>query len=215
LKNINNLPDFFYERKFHRENIIVAGIDEAGRGAIAGPVVAAAVILPQKGIQDIGINDSKKLTPGKREQFYNIFKELKISVGIGIIDNIRIDKINILQSTFEAMRIAVEGLKQKPGHLLIDGNRFKDIGIPFTTIIGGDSKSLSIAAASIIAKVTRDRWMIEKADKLYPKYGFTKHKGYGTKKHIEAVENNGLCPLHRKTFLRKYSSDELTLFDSQ
>jgi len=207
------LPTFRLEEEYHKSGIVVAGIDEAGRGALAGPVVAAAVIFKSDFINtDFGINDSKKLSPKKRDELFDIVFNNAISVGIGIIDNNRIDEINILQATQEAMHQAINNLKTKPDFLLIDGNYFKNNGIPYKTVIKGDSKSLSIAAASIIAKVTRDRWMIENANINYPDYFFDKHKGYGTQKHYEAIKNNGITPIHRKTFLKKILIQEQRLF---
>ncbi len=202
-KNLT-LPTFEYEKEYFITGLVVAGIDEAGRGSVAGPVVAAAVILNPDFVNDVGINDSKQLSAKRREEFFSIIQDNAISVGIGIIDNEIIDKINILQATQEAMHIAIGKLNPQPGQLLIDGNYFRDNGIPYQTIVRGDAKSLSIAAASIIAKVTRDKWMTENADKQFPEYGFAKHKGYGTKAHMSAIEEYGLCPLHRRTFLKKY-----------
>ncbi|MFC2131391.1 ribonuclease HII [Bacteroidota bacterium] len=210
-KNVT-LPTFKYEKEYFRVGIVVAGIDEAGRGAVAGPVVAAAVILNPDFVNDVGINDSKQLSAKKREDFVSIIQGNAISVGIGIIDNEIIDRINILQATQEAMHLAIGELEPQPAQLLIDGNYFRDNGISYKTIVRGDAKSLSIAAASIIAKVTRDRWMVENADKQFPEYGMAKHKGYGTKAHMEAIKEYGLCPLHRKTFLKKYLDKEMGLF---
>ncbi len=184
-------------------NGFIAGIDEAGRGPLAGPVVAAAVILPEEDLLGIGINDSKKLTKKRREELYYLLKGKSLTFGVGIVDNTEIDEINILQATLKAMRNAVETLTVKPDFLLVDGNYFKDFGIPHKKIVKGDSKSISVASASIIAKVVRDGWMIEVADRLYPEFGFAKHKGYGTKEHYRAIEKHGLCPLHRRSFLKK------------
>ncbi|MFH1052351.1 MAG: ribonuclease HII [bacterium] len=205
--------DFTYEQPFIEKGIYVAGVDEAGRGPVAGPVVASAVILKTEFVNDYGITDSKKLTYQKREELYGIIKQNSVSIGISIIDNFIIDEINILQSTIKAMHQAIKQLKPIPTLLFIDGNYFKDVGIPFKTIVKGDSKCLSIAAASIIAKVTRDKWMIEVADKLYPQYNFRQHKGYGTKAHIEAIKEHGLCEFHRKTFLKKYCKEDNNLFN--
>lgn len=179
----------------------VCGIDEAGRGPLAGPVVAAAVILPE-GIQLPGVNDSKKLTEKKREVLFDFVKEHALAYGIGQASEQEIDAINILQATFLAMRRAVEALQIPADFALVDGNRIQGLDIPAETVIGGDGKVLSIAAASILAKVTRDRYMREMAQ-VYPEYGFEKHKGYGTKAHYAAIEQYGICPLHRKTFLKK------------
>lgn len=179
----------------------VCGIDEAGRGPLAGPVVAAAVILPE-GIELPGVNDSKKITEKKREVLFDFVKEHALAYGIGQASEQEIDEINILQATFLAMRRAVEALDVPADFALVDGNRIQGLGIPAETVIGGDGKVLSIAAASILAKVTRDRYMREMAQ-TYPEYGFEKHKGYGTKAHYAAIEQYGICPLHRRTFLKK------------
>ncbi|MGM9676954.1 MAG: ribonuclease HII [Butyricicoccus sp.] len=179
----------------------VCGIDEAGRGPLAGPVVAAAVILPE-GIQLPGVNDSKKITEKKREILFDFVKEHALAYGIGEASETEIDEINILQATFLAMRRAVEALQLPADYALVDGNRIQGLPIPAETVIGGDGKVLSIAAASILAKVTRDRYMRDMAAQ-YPEYGFEKHKGYGTKAHYSAIEQYGICPLHRKTFLKK------------
>lgn len=179
----------------------VCGIDEAGRGPLAGPVVAAAVILPE-GIQLPGVNDSKKITEKKREILFDFVKEHALAYGIGEASETEIDEINILQATFLAMRRAVEALQLPADYALVDGNRIQGLPIPAETVIGGDGKVLSIAAASILAKVTRDRYMRDMAAQ-YPEYGFEKHKGYGTKAHYSAIEQCGICPLHRKTFLKK------------
>ena len=175
----------------------IAGIDEVGRGPLVGPVVTAAVILP-KDFYDERINDSKKLTEKKRELLYDVIMENAISVGIGISSEDVIDEINILNATKRAMLEAVNNLSVKPEHLLIDAVKL-NTDIPQTSIIKGDAKSESIAAASIIAKVTRDRMMIE-LDKIHPEYDFKHNKGYGTKKHIEAIRKYGIIKEHRKTF---------------
>ena len=175
----------------------IAGIDEVGRGPLVGPVVTAAVILP-KDFYDERINDSKKLTEKKRELLYDVIMENAVSVGIGISSEDVIDDINILEATKKAMIEAVNNLSVKPEHLLIDAVKL-NVDIPQTSIIKGDAKSESIAAASIIAKVTRDRMMIE-LDKKHPEYDFKHNKGYGTKKHIEAIEKYGILKEHRKTF---------------
>ena len=179
----------------------VCGIDEAGRGPLAGPVVAAAVILPED-IQLPGVNDSKKITEKKREILFDFVKEHALAYGIGEASETEIDEINILQATFLAMRRAVEALQIPADYALVDGNRIQGLPVPAETVIGGDGKVLSIAAASILAKVTRDRYMRDMAAQ-YPEYSFEKHKGYGTKAHYAAIEQYGICPLHRKTFLKK------------
>lgn len=180
----------------------IAGVDEAGRGPLAGDVFAAAVILPSDFLPE-GLNDSKKLSEKKREMLYDSITENAISYAIGRTSAEEIDEINILQATYEAMRRAVKGLDITPDYVLIDGNPVKDMPFNHACIVKGDSLSLSIAAASIIAKVSRDRYMLE-MDTLYPGYGFAVHKGYGTKLHKEAVWKNGPCPIHRKSFLKKW-----------
>jgi ribonuclease HII len=180
----------------------VAGIDEAGRGPLAGPVVAACVMLPE-GCLIEGLNDSKKLSASKRESLYDIIMDRAISVGIGVVDEKRIDSMNILNATKLAMKKSVDQVEPKPDLLLIDAVRLPDIDILQVPIIKGDSLSVSIAAASIIAKVTRDR-LIEEADTLYPAYGFKKHKGYGTSEHINAIRKYGICPIHRISFTKNF-----------
>lgn len=176
----------------------VAGVDEAGRGPLAGPVMAAAVILPA-GLSIIGVDDSKKLTPDKREKLFEIIMAQALSVGIGIVTPADVDRINILQATRRAMLAAVQYLTPQPDYLLIDGISTIDSAVPQKTIIKGDSLSLSIAAASIIAKVTRDRLMIE-MNSMYPGYGFAAHKGYGSAAHLDAIRRLGPSPIHRLTF---------------
>ena len=187
-----------FENELYESGIkYIAGIDEVGRGPLVGPVVTAAVILP-KDFYDERINDSKKLTEKKRELLYDVIMENAVSVGIGISSEDVIDDINILEATKKAMIEAINNLSVKPDHLLIDAVKL-NVDIPQTSIIKGDAKSESIAAASIIAKVTRDRMMIE-LDKEHPEYDFKHNKGYGTKKHIEAIEKYGILKEHRKTF---------------
>jgi ribonuclease HII len=205
-------PDCNIERTFWDRAQIVAGVDEAGRGCIAGPVVAAAVILKDDKLESIGIDDSKKLKEKDRERFYDMIIEGALCWSVGIIDNFRIDEINILNTTYEAMHSAINSLRVKPDHILIDGNRFKSNEKNYTTIIKGDSKVLSIAAASVIAKVTRDRIMKEFAHIEFPDYAFDKHKGYGTRLHYEMIEQHGICRLHRLTFLKNVLNKEETLF---
>ena len=181
---------------------IICGIDEAGRGPLAGPVCAACVVLP-KGVVIEGVNDSKKLSEKKRDALFDVIKEKALDYGIAFASEKEIDEINILQATFLAMRRAVEKLeKVKPDFALIDGNKKPGLEIAERTVIKGDSKSANIAAASILAKVTRDRYMLEMAEK-YPEYRFEKHKGYGTKLHYEMIEKYGICDIHRKSFLKK------------
>ncbi len=188
-----------YERDLWDRGIqYVAGIDEAGRGPLAGPVVAAAVIFPHD-VFISGVNDSKKLSPKQREALYPMIQDKAIVFSTGLVNEKEIDRINILQASYRAMRMAIGSLNTRPDHLLIDGRPLPEKFYPQTAIEGGDRKSFSIAAASIIAKVTRDRLMIE-YDKKYPQYGFARHKGYGTKAHLEAIHQHGLCDIHRKTF---------------
>lgn len=179
----------------------ICGVDEAGRGPLAGPVCAAAVILPPN-IDIPGLNDSKKLSDKKRRELYPIIKEQAIAYAIAFADEKEIDEINILQATFLAMERAISQLAQRPDLVLIDGNRQKDFGIPAKMVIHGDSLSASIAAASVLAKVTRDDYMLQIAQK-YPEYGFEIHKGYGTKAHYAALSDHGPSPIHRMTFLKK------------
>ncbi len=181
----------------------IAGIDEAGRGPLAGPVVASAVILP-KGILIEGVNDSKKLSEKKREELFDVIVREAVAWGVGIVDNNIIDDINILNATRLAMRKAVEQLEVKPEILFIDSESLEDIKIKQRPLVRGDSLSQSIAAASIIAKVTRDR-LITEIDGIYGGYGFAKHKGYGTAEHIEAIKRKGLCPVHRRSFTRRFA----------
>ena len=185
---------------------VVCGIDEAGRGPLAGPVYAAAVILPRGHIVE-GVNDSKKISEKKRDMLYDKIIEECVDYSIGIATEKEIDEINILQATFLAMRRAVEGLSVKPDIALIDGNKTPNLDIEQRAIIKGDSKSANISAASIIAKVSRDRYMLEMAEK-YPEYQFEKHKGYGTKLHYEMIEKYGVSPIHRITFLKKFLGNE-------
>ncbi len=195
--------DYSYEEKVLNAGYkLVCGIDEAGRGPLAGPVYAAAVVLPL-GLEIEGLNDSKKLSEKKREQLFDVICEKAVDYSIGIATEQEIDEINILNATFLAMQRAVEGLKNKPDYALIDGNKYPKI--PFVTeetVVKGDAKSMSIAAASILAKVSRDRFMLQKAEE-YPQYQFEKHKGYGTKLHYEMLKEFGPSPIHRMSFLKK------------
>ena len=181
---------------------IICGVDEAGRGPLAGPVCAAAVILPA-GLEIPGLNDSKKLTDKKRRELMPIIKEQAIAWGIAFADEKEIDEINILQATYAAMHRAIDQLSVKPDLALVDGNRAGDFGVPVKTVVKGDSLSASIAAASVLAKVTRDDLMLELAE-TYPQYGFEIHKGYGTKAHYAALTEHGPSPIHRMTFLKKF-----------
>jgi len=184
----------------------ICGVDEAGRGPLAGPVCAAAVILPDH-LEIPGLNDSKKLTDKKRRELFPIIKEQAIAYGIAFASEQEIDEINILQATFLAMQRAIDQLEGKAELALIDGNREKDFGLPVKTVVKGDSLSASIAAASILAKVTRDDLMVAMAEK-YPQYGFEIHKGYGTKAHYAALREHGHCDAHRMTFLKKFYGEK-------
>ena len=188
-----------YERKYESAGL-VCGIDEAGRGPLAGPVVAGAVILP-KDCSILYINDSKKLSEKKREELYEVIMNEALAAGIGMVSPQRIDEINILQATYEAMREAIQKLSLMPDILLNDAVTIPQISIPQVPIIKGDAKSISIGAASIIAKVTRDRLMAE-YDKIMPEYGFAKNKGYGTKEHMAAIQLHGPSPIHRRTYIK-------------
>ena len=185
---------------------LICGVDEAGRGPLAGPVCAAAVILPMHA--DIpGLNDSKKLTDKKRRELFPVICEQAIAYGIAFADEKEIDQINILQATFLAMKRAVDGLAAKPDYIMVDGNKLPSFDVPAQYVIKGDALSASIAAASVLAKVTRDDLMLKMAEK-YPDYGFEIHKGYGTKAHYEAIRKHGACQIHRVTFLKKFYGKE-------
>ncbi|MBR4768140.1 MAG: ribonuclease HII [Lachnospiraceae bacterium] len=204
LSRLDNM--LIYERKYG-EYPFIAGIDEAGRGPLAGPVVAAAVILP-KDHPILYLNDSKKLTEKRREALYDEIMRDAVSVGVGMAKEDRIDEVNILNATYEAMRDAVDKLSLKPDITLNDAVKIPDLSVARQVpIVKGDAKSLSIAAASVIAKVTRDRLMVE-YDSLYPEYGFAAHKGYGTEQHVEALKKYGPCPIHRQTFIQHFIGDE-------
>lgn len=204
LSRISSMSKF--ERQFC-ENGYICGVDEVGRGPLAGPVVAAAVIFP-KGAAIPYVNDSKKLTESKREALFNHIMCEAISVGFGSVDNNKIDKINILQATFEAMKQAVSELNVKPDIILVDGNKtIPDMDIKQQAVIKGDAKSFSIAAASIVAKVIRDRYMKE-MDNKYPMYDFASNKGYGSQKHLLGIKEFGISPIHRKTFVHTVEDDE-------
>lgn len=178
----------------------IAGVDEVGRGPLAGPVVAAAVILPED-FDVPGVDDSKKLSEKKREELFDIITERAVAYGIGMADHSIIDEINILQATKLAMKDAITGLEQQPDYILFDAMRIDDLETPQESVIKGDSKVLAVAAASIVAKVTRDRMMVEYSNE-YPGYAFEKNKGYGTKAHYEGLREHGMCPIHRRTFLK-------------
>ena len=194
---------YLYEAELRCEGFDpICGIDEAGRGPLAGPVCAAACILPA-GLELEGLNDSKKLSEKKREALYALITEKALAWAVCLVDEKTIDEINILQATFRAMRGAVEGLKLRPALCLVDGNRDPGLGLPTQTVVKGDARCACVAAASILAKVTRDRLMIA-YDAQYPGYGFAVHKGYGTKAHYAAVDALGLCPIHRRSFFKKH-----------
>ena len=194
--------DYTYEHNAYlRGFTAVCGIDEAGRGPLAGPVCAAAVLLPEGLVID-GLNDSKKLSEKRRELLFPVIEENALAFGIGFADEKEIDEINILQATFLAMRRAFDAMQRRCDYVLVDGNRMPPMPVPGETVVKGDAKSPSIAAASILAKVARDRVMLEYA-KQYPEYQFEKHKGYGTKAHVEALHAFGPSPIHRRTFLKK------------
>lgn len=196
------MPDYEFENiALNNGFTAVCGVDEAGRGPLAGPVYAAAVILPQ-GLAIEGLNDSKKLSEKKRELLYDEITKNAVAWSVAFATEQEIDEINILQATFLAMKRAVESLTPKADYALIDGNRMPPLEIKAETVVKGDSRSMSIAAASILAKVTRDRFMLE-VDKLYPQYQFSKHKGYGTKLHYEMLAQHGVSPVHRRSFLKK------------
>ena len=200
---MSNINMWEIEDGFYGEGIqVICGVDEAGRGPLAGPVCAAAVILPPH-LEIPGLTDSKKLTDKKRRELFPIIQEQAIAYGIGLASEQEIDEINILQATFLAMQRALDQLSVKPDLALIDGNREKNFGIPVKTVVKGDSLSMNIAAASILAKVTRDDLMVKMAEE-YPQYGFDIHKGYGTKAHYAALTDHGPSPIHRMTFLKKF-----------
>lgn len=203
IERLNNLK--IEEIKLYSNGIKnICGIDEAGRGPLAGPVVVGAVILPKESFIE-GINDSKKISEKKREKIYNQIIEEAISYSVGIVDQKRIDEINILNATKCALKLALEGLKIRPDIIMVDAlNNIDTMQIPYISIIKGDEKNYSIAAASIIAKVTRDRIM-RQWEEVYPVYGFAKHKGYGTAEHIKVIKDLGPCSLHRKSFITKFS----------
>ncbi|MCE5314368.1 MAG: ribonuclease HII [Armatimonadota bacterium] len=196
---MDSLDRWAYEMQARSQGYMrVAGVDEAGRGPLAGPVVAAAVILPDD-FDQTGVDDSKKLTPARRDKMFDRISSEAVAIGVGIVEPEEIDRINILRATHLAMRLALEDLNAPCDYALVDGLPVNGLGVPSLAIVKGDGKSVSIGAASIIAKVTRDRIMVE-MDRLYPGYGFAGHKGYGSKSHIEAINVLGPCPCHRKSF---------------
>lgn len=202
IERLNNLKA--EELKLYERNIeYICGIDEAGRGPLAGPVVVGAVILPQDSFIE-GVNDSKKISEKKRERIYDQIIEEAVAWSVGIVDEKTIDEINILNATKLGVKLALEGLKQKPDVIMVDAlNNMDTLGIPYISVVKGDAKNYSIAAASIIAKVTRDR-MMQEWDTVYPAYGFAKHKGYGTVEHIRVIKENGPCSIHRRSFIKNF-----------
>ena len=199
LKELKKMDEDVFSQGFK----YVCGIDEAGRGPLAGPVVVASVILPVNSMIE-GVNDSKKISEKKREKLYEQIIEQAISYSVGIVDQKEIDRVNILNATKAGLTEAIKGLEIKPDIILVDAlNNIDTCQIPYKSIIKGDAKSYSIAAASIIAKVTRDRIM-RQWDEIYPTYGFKKHKGYGTSAHIHSIKENGICPLHRLSFVKNF-----------
>lgn len=202
LKELARLETMKEYERLYADDACICGIDEAGRGPLAGPVVAAAVVLPKE-CEILGLNDSKKLSPARREALYKEIREKAVSFGVGVVSPGVIDEINVLQATYEAMRQAVAALSVRPDRFLNDAVVIPGIEAERqVSIVKGDAKSVSIAAASILAKVERDH-MMEVYDGLYPQYGFARHKGYGTKAHMEAIRAFGMCPIHRRTFLKK------------
>ena len=207
MKGCTILDRFKFERRLWQSGCArLAGVDEAGRGPLAGPVVAAAAILPSRWLQDglprdlQGLNDSKQLTPAQREGFFTrLTADPEVQFGVALVDSDLVDQINILQATYRAMGEALAQLRPAPGHILVDGRPVKVLRFPQTAIVKGDSLSYSIAAASVLAKVTRDR-MMEEFHRVYPVYGFGAHKGYGTPQHLAAIEQHGPCPIHRRSF---------------
>lgn len=201
------MVDYSIENEYREKGFdIICGVDEAGRGPLAGPVYAAAVILPSDCVIE-GLNDSKKLTEKKREALFDEIKEKALAYGIASADEKEIDEINILNATFLAMKRAIASLSVRPDLALIDGNQKPHTDIEEVTVIKGDAKSMSIAAASVLAKVSRDRFMLEMAEK-YPQYEFARHKGYGTKLHYEKIAQYGVCDIHRRTFLKKILGEQ-------
>ena len=200
--NLWEIEDALFEKQVG----VICGVDEAGRGPLAGPVCAAAVILPEHLVIP-GLNDSKKLTDKKRRELFPIIQERAIAYGIAFASEQEIDELNILQATFLAMKRAIAQLEGQADFALIDGNRETDFGVPCMTVVKGDSRSANIAAASVLAKVTRDIYMENLAEE-YPQYGFEIHKGYGTKAHYAALTEHGMCPAHRRTFLKKFYGEK-------
>ncbi len=201
LQNLKQIEEEIYNKNANIQYI--CGIDEAGRGPLAGPVVVASVIMPRDSLIE-GVNDSKKVSEKKREEIYKRIIEEAVSYGVGIIDQDKIDEINILNATKLGLTTSIKELEVKPDIILVDAlNKIDTLGIPYNSIIKGDAKTYSIAAASIIAKVTRDRIM-RQWDEIYPMYGFEKHKGYGTAMHIQAIKEYGLCPIHRRSFTKNF-----------
>jgi ribonuclease HII len=207
------LPESLEDKQLIDQGFLVAGVDEVGRGCLAGPVCAVAVIFKDLDFDNPGITDSKKISENKRIELAEFIKENALDYAVAMVDNNEIDRINILQASQLAMHMAIDQLTQQPTYLLIDGNYFREETLPYQTLVKGDSKSISIAAASILAKVHRDNWMKEVAEKEFPGYGFARHKGYATKVHFAAIQELGECKIHRQSFLRKFHQREMTLFD--
>lgn len=201
-----------YEKKYWVNNTLVAGVDEVGRGCLAGPVVAAAIVLPINYSNSSGVHDSKQVTEKKRIELSHLLHGEALGLSLQTLANDIIDTVNIRNATLMCMQKAVDSLKVPIHHILVDGNHFVHDTLPYTTIIQGDATCLSIAAASIVAKVFRDNWMKNVAHEQYPHYGFDQNKGYGTKQHLAALHKHGPCELHRQTFLRKFFERQLRLF---
>ena len=202
-EHLSRVDDSIEREERRQGHRLVCGVDEAGAGPLMGPVYAAAVILPE-GCEIDGLDDSKKLTAKRREALFPVICERAVSWAVAFCTEQEIDEINILNARLLAMQLAIDALSVRPDFALIDGNRSKGIMVPNRTVIVGDGKSVSIAAASVLAKVSRDRFVVEVLDKKYPEYGFAQNKGYGTKAHYAALDRYGPCPCHRKTFLRKW-----------
>jgi ribonuclease HII len=214
VKKNTSIPTTDFEEPFWKNSQFIAGVDEAGRGPLAGPVVAAAVVLPHFSTASLGFNDSKKLSEKQREELYEVIIAIAVDSAVSFVDSQAVDEINIRRATLKAMQRCVDSLSEHISHVFIDGNYFESEMVNFTTVVKGDAKVLSIAAASILAKVSRDRWMVEVADAEYPQYGFARHKGYGTREHVQSIIRYGACPLHRRTFLRNIIAEnpQLELF---
>jgi ribonuclease HII len=192
-----------YEEPWWRKGKVVAGVDEVGRGALAGPVVAVAIVLPPHFVPALPVRDSKQLSPRQREQLAAYLQQHAVAYGVGWVEPAVIDTLSITRATLLAMEQALQALQPAPDYVLVDGPLFPAVELPGQAIVDGDQKCLSVAAASVVAKVIRDRWMVDVADMRYPLYGFARHKGYGTPQHWQALQRYGPCALHRRTFLRR------------